>query len=167
MLRELNNTDFIAVGIELLDDLPLTRGRVESHLIDDATAASKFVHVYLELDVLLFVVTHELKLYLKLRRSVLLGLWHDNMVRLLLLVCVWESHFAVHSDSPVEHERLAVRLNAAELDLGAIFDERNLKSLLHLPVWDLVAELLKEKPHDVVTLCVDNHCCVVIDRRLL
>ena len=167
MLSELLNADLLAISIKLLNNFPLTRGCVESHLIGNVTAVGELIDVDIELYVLLFVVAHELKLDLKLSWSVLLCRWHYNMVRLLLLVCVWESHAAVDGNSLVEHEGLAVRLNTAELDLGTVVNERHFESLLHLPVWDLVAKLLEEKLHDVVTLSVDNHCSVVIVRRLL
>ena len=167
MLSKLLNADLIAIIIKLLDDFPLTSGCIESHLIGNTTVVGELVHVDIELNVLLFVVAHKLKVDLKLCWSVLLCSWHYNMVRLLLLVCVWESHAAIYGDSLVEHEWLAIRLNTAELDLGTVVNERHFESLLHLPVWDLVAKLLKEKPYDIVSLSMDNHCRVVIVRRLL
>lgn len=64
-------------------------------------------------------------------------------------------------------EWLASIVNAANLNLGSVFDHANLDSLLHLPGWDLIAKLLHEELHDIVALGIDAQSSVRVKRSLL
>ena len=52
-------------------------------------------------------------------------------------------------------ERLAVLVNTTQFKLGTVLDKLALEALLHLPSRDLVAQLLHEHLHYVVSLGVD------------
>ena len=66
-----------------------------------------------------------------------------------------------------EVEWLSVLVDTTELDLSALLNERDLEALLHLPLGNLVGELLHEEFHDVVALGVDDQGSEVIEWRLL
>lgn len=86
---------------------------------------------------------------LLLRREVLLGANSSHMHRLEKV------------------EWLASIVNAANLNLGSLFDHANLDALLHLPGWDLIAKLLHEELHDIVALGIDAQSSVRVKRSLL
>ena len=58
-------------------------------------------------------------------------------------------------------------IDTAKLNLRAIVDQRDFKALFHLPSWDLIAELLHQLLHHVVTLGVNHERCHVVKGRLL
>ena len=152
------------------DDLPLARGRVEHHLVDElATGVGELSQINIELDVLLLIVTHELELSGEALGA--LGLLRKgHLVRLLGLLLRGERSLgseASHVDLLEQMERLTSLVDTAELDLGALLNVGNLEALLHLPDGDLVLKLLHEKLHDVVALRVDHKSGQVVSRRLL
>jgi len=148
-------------------NLPAASSGVENHLIDDATRSSQLSHVDLELDVLLLVVSHELELDLEVLRALLRKGGLVGLSSLLVRRPGLLGADASNLDLLEKGEGLASVVNTAELNLGSILDEADLKALLHLPDRDLIGELLHETPHDVVALSVDDQSGKVVERCLL
>jgi len=71
----------------------------------------------------------------------------------------------MHSLEKVEW--LASIVDAANLNLGSLFDHAYLDALLHLPGWDLIAKLLHKELHDVVALGIDAQSSMSIKGSLL
>ena len=63
-----------------------------------------------------------------------------------------------------EVEGQASVIDASQLNFRVLLDEGNFKALLHLPLGDLVGQLLHEHLHHIVALCMDDQSRHVIER---
>ena len=109
MLCKLFNSDNIPTSVNLRDNCPVSRRRIKVHLIHDVASAVGQLHqIDLELDILLFIVAHELQLDFELGRTVGLRGRHYHMVRLLPLVRIRELHLTIDFDLLEEDERQAI-----------------------------------------------------------
>ena len=170
MLSERSHSNHIPFAIVLENDFPVSSLRVHDHLVHDALSwgVSKLLKVHIQYDILFLIVSHESEIKLELLGT---GLGNGHFVRLLGLYLRGEHLISLgHSDQlhlSEEVEWLSVLVDTAKLDLGALLNEGDLDALLHLPLGNLVAELLHKPFHHVVALGVDDQGSEVIEWGLL
>ena len=170
MLSERCDSTHVPIGIVLENELPVSALSVHDHLIHEALTwgVGKLLKVDVQNDVLLLIMSHESEIQFEglgtvLRNGHFVGLLglHLGGEDLILGSQLLNFHLSE------EVEWLSVLVDSAELDLGALLDERDLDALLHLPAGNLVAELLHKQFHDVVALGVDDQGSEVIEWCLL
>ena len=169
-LSELSNTSNLSIGTIDDNELPVSGFGIKHSLIDDLSAKlNKFIKLDFELQVLLLVVAHKLKLDIEVAWRLLR---HRYRVWRILLLSVWEGLLAHVAEScyvnlSEEHVRVAGLINSTHLNLASIIYDAHHEPLLHLPCGNLIAELLKEQLHDHIASFVDNKISILIDWRLL
>ena len=170
VLSERSNSAHVPLGIVLENKFPVSALRVHDHLVHDALSwgVGKLLKIHIQDEILLLIVSHELEINLEglgtlLRNGHLVGLLGLNLGGEDLV----SGSQLLHLHLPEEVEWLSVLVDTTELDLSALLNERDLEALLHLPLGNLVGELLHEEFHDVVALGVDDQGSEVIEWRLL
>ena len=170
VLSERSDSAHIPLGIVLESKFPVSALRVHDHLVHDALSwgVGKLLKIHIQDEILLLIVSHELEINFECLGTVLRN---GHLVGLLGLNLGGEDLVSgsqlLHLHLPEEVEWLSVLVDTTELDLSALLNERDLDALLHLPLGNLVGELLHEELHDVVALGVDDQGSVVIEWRLL
>ena len=159
MLSERSHSAHVPFTVVLENKFPVSALRVHDHLIHDALSwgASELLKVHIQNEILFLIVSHELEIDFE-RFGALCR--NGHLVGLLGLLLGREdlisSSQLLHLHLPEEVEWLSVLVDTAELDLSALLNERDLDALLHLPLGDLVGELLHKQFHDVVALGVND-----------
>ena len=170
MLSERSHSNHVPLGIVLENKFPVSALRVHDHLVHDALTCSvcKLLKVHIQDKILFLIMSHESEIHFEGLGTVLRN---GHPVGLLSLYLGGEDFISgsqfLHLHLPEEVEWLSALVDTAELDLGALLNERDLDPLLHLPLGNEVAELLHEHLHHVVALGVDDQGGEVIEWGLL
>ena len=170
MLSERSHSNHVPLGVVLENEFPVSTLRVHDHLVHDALTCGvcELLKVHIQDKILLLIMSHESEIHFEGLGTVLRN---GHPVGLLSLHLGGEDFISgsqfLHLHLPEEVEWLSALVDTAELDLGALLNERDLDPLLHLPLGNEVAELLHEHLHHVVALGVDDQGGEVIEWGLL
>ena len=136
----------------------------------------KLIHVHFEVQALLVVVSHELKVNLEAlganvfrrQRKLVRLLGVGSILRWVDLLSVSNGLLSRRSSDfnlLEKMERQVAVIDTTKLHFGSVLNQRNFEPLLHLPGRDLVVKLFHEQLHHIVTLGVDHERGQVVEWR--